>query len=105
MTYALAAIVTPTVIAAVVSAIALLVREAVIGRGGARKLRRESGHRSQELMLRQIELLWRENAESKAREAAMRTRLIDVEQRLAECGRTIRKLEAELDRVRQRLER
>ena len=105
MTYALAAIVTPTVIAAIVSAVALIVREHVTGKAGDRQHRRDGGHRAQELMLRQIESLWRENAESKSREAALRVRLSDLEQRLTECGRTIRKLEAELDRVRTRLER
>lgn len=103
---------TPAVAAAVVSAIALLVRELMARRGDRAKLahdgRRVDGDlafRGQELLLKQIEALWSENASVKSREAECRARCREVERQAAQLEQRCRELELQIDRLRRRLDR
>ncbi len=108
----LMAILTPTVVAAIVSAAALLGREFVTGRGERAKLAAERRRvdddfaiRGQELLLKQIESLWRENANGKGREAESRQRCRELERQCSTLEQRCRDLEAEVAALCLRLDR
>lgn len=102
----------PTVVAAIVSALALVLRD-VLGRRGERDKLTENARRhdddvsirGQELLLKQIESLWRENAASRAREAESRQRCRDLEKRCEELVARCAQLQQMLDQLRSRLDR
>ena len=97
-------ILTPTVIAAAVSALAVFARD-LLGRRSLRetaavekaRVEGDLAARGQEMLLRQVEALWRENAAGKALEAECRQRCRDLE-------RQCQQLAAEVDRLRRRLD-
>ena len=62
-------ILTPTVVAAIVSAGALIARELLAGRFTARQSRDEQHLRRQGVLMEQVRLLWTENAALRRREA------------------------------------
>jgi len=106
-----AGLVAPTVVAAAVSAIALVLRELIARRGEPARLRQnrleiegDLAMRSQEVLLQQIEALWRENASVKAREAQSRAQCQVLETQCAELERRCIELEGHLADVRRRLD-
>lgn len=102
----------PTVVAAVVSGAALLVRELLSTRGERNKLHAERRRheddfalRGQELLLKQIDSLWRENAAGRAREAESRQRCRELERQCLQLEQRCRDLETTLKHLQQRLDR
>ncbi len=102
----------PTVVAAVVSGVALLVRELVGRKGQATRLRHERRRfeeefslQGQEALLKQVQALWSENATLKACEAELRSRCRLLERTCSDLERQNRSLESQIDRLRRRLDR
>ncbi len=105
-------LITPAVAAAIVSALALLVRELIARRGSFAKLQQDRQQiegdlavRGQEMLLKQIEGLWAENASVKTREAEGRARCRVLEQQVTTLEQHCRELEAQIEQLRRRLDR
>ena len=101
-------IITPSVVAALVTGLALVARELVTARGKARGARLASlaaaarradeiGARHDAGLLRQVQLLWSENADLKERESECEARYRALEQRCLG-------LERQCDRLRRRID-
>lgn len=102
----------PTVVAALVSGLALVLRDALGRRGERAKLTENARRhdddvsiRGQELLLKQIESLWRENAAGRAREAESRQRCRDLEKRCEALVARCAELQQMLEQLRLRLDR
>jgi hypothetical protein len=100
------------VVAAVVSASALVVREMIVRRGEHRRLTRQAEHREGELaldgqrvLLEQTQALWSENESLNQREIASRKRCIDLEKQVRLLEEKVRQLKIEMDLLRRRLDR
>ncbi len=92
-----AQVLTPTVVAAVVSGSALVARELVTWRWR----RRESSLQHQTSLAEQIRLLWHENGALRGREAACERRYRMLERRCGHLERASRRLRQRLHRLGQ----
>lgn len=103
-------ILAPTVVAAVVSAAALLARELLVSRARKRDYASHTtaqGERSRQdrkvkqhaVLLQQIQLLWAENTQLRQREADCEQRYRDLERRCADLERCCGDLRRRLDRL------
>jgi hypothetical protein len=94
----------PTIVAAVVSVATLLIREAFAWWTRRERLTVEADHyseeasrRGQEILLKQIESLWQENAAGRSREIECRTRCRELERQCNLLERRCGRLESRLD--------
>jgi predicted nuclease with TOPRIM domain len=108
----LTTMIAPTVVAALVSATALLGRGLLMRRGEQGRLRQdkrrldgEMAIKTSEALLHQVEALWKENAELKVREAESRARCRELERTCADLERRCGELQGELANLRRRLDR
>jgi hypothetical protein len=92
-------ILTPTVVAAIVSGGALIAREMLAGRFTARQSRDEQDLRRQGLVIEQVRLLWTQNATLRRREADCERRCRLLARRCAELERVCGVLRRRVDRL------
>lgn len=92
-------ILTPTVVAAIVSAGALIARELLAGRFTARQSRDEQDLRRQDVLMEQVRLLWTENANLRRREADCEHRHRMLARRCGDLERLCGVLRRRVDRL------
>ena len=92
-------ILTPTVVAAVVSGCALIARELVAGRARRQQGRQQRDVQQHGVLLDQVQALWNENAQVRQREDQCKQRCRALEERCCELERCCAQLRRRLDRL------